>query len=53
MYQLHAWVQRHAPAFVVAILVLISFGGLVEITPLFVIENTIEKVDGMRPYTPL
>ncbi|HUA53893.1 MAG TPA: cytochrome-c oxidase, cbb3-type subunit II [Candidatus Sulfotelmatobacter sp.] len=53
LYDVHGWIQRHAPFFVIAILVAISFGGIVEITPLFVIENTIEKVDGMRPYTPL
>ena len=32
---------------------MVSIGGLVEIAPLFFIQNTIEKVDGMRPYTPL
>jgi cytochrome c oxidase cbb3-type subunit 2 len=53
LYNLHDWVQRHAAFFVIAILIAISFGGIVEVTPLFVIENTIEKVDGMRPYTPL
>ncbi|MBI3515392.1 MAG: cytochrome-c oxidase, cbb3-type subunit II [Proteobacteria bacterium] len=53
IYRLHEWVQRRAPFFLIGILVLISFGGIVEITPLFVIENTIERVDGMRPYTPL
>lgn len=42
----------------VALLGLFAFGavivgGLVEIAPLFWIDNTIEKVDGMRPYTPL
>jgi cytochrome c oxidase cbb3-type subunit 2 len=31
----------------------ISVGGLVEIAPLFFIDKTIEKVDGVRPYTPL
>jgi cytochrome c oxidase cbb3-type subunit 2 len=31
----------------------VVIGGLVEIAPLFWIDNTIEKVDGMRPYTPL
>ena len=34
-------------------LVLISIGGLVGIVPLFFIDGTIEKVQGMRPYTPL
>ena len=42
----------------VALLGLFAFGavivgGIVEIAPLFWIDNTIEKVDGMRPYTPL
>ena len=32
---------------------LIAIGGLVEISPLFYLESTIEKVKGMRPYTPL
>ena len=34
-------------------LIAVSIGGIVEIAPLFWIDNTIEKVDGMRPYTPL
>ena len=34
-------------------LVAVAIGGIVEIAPLFWIDNTIEKVDGMRPYTPL
>ncbi len=37
----------------IGILVVVAIGGLVEITPLFYLESTIEKVDGMRPYTPL
>ncbi len=31
----------------------VTVGGIVEIAPLFWIDNTIEKVDGVRPYTPL
>jgi cytochrome c oxidase cbb3-type subunit 2 len=38
---------------IVFILLLISVGGLVEIVPLFYLKNTIEKVDGVRPYSPL
>jgi len=37
----------------VGILVTIAIGGLVQIIPLFTIETTIERVQGMRPYTPL
>jgi cytochrome c oxidase cbb3-type subunit 2 len=35
------------------ILAVISIGGLVEIVPLFYINETVEKVEGVRPYTPL
>jgi len=35
------------------IIVTIAIGGLVEIVPLFTIGETIEKVDGVRPYSPL
>lgn len=38
---------------VVGILLLVSVGGIVEIVPLFYLKNTIEKVEGIRPYSPL
>jgi cbb3-type cytochrome oxidase cytochrome c subunit len=31
----------------------VTIGGIVEIAPLFYLQNTIEKVEGMRPYSPL
>ncbi len=37
----------------VAILVTVAIGGLVQIIPLYTMESTIEKVDGVRPYSPL
>ena len=37
----------------VAILITVSIGGLVQIVPLYTMDSTIEKVDGMRPYSPL
>ncbi|GAB4174420.1 MAG: cytochrome-c oxidase, cbb3-type subunit II [Thalassobaculales bacterium] len=52
-YAIHDWLQRRAIALVVGILAVVSVGGIVEIAPLFVIESTIEKVQGVRPYTPL
>ena len=36
-----------------ASLLVVTIGGLVEIAPLFWLENTIEEVDGVRPYSPL
>ncbi len=37
----------------IGVLIVIAIGGLVEIAPLFYLKSTIEKVDGVRPYTPL
>jgi len=51
--RLHGRFERRAVRFTFAILIVLSVGGLVEIAPLFAIENTVEKVEGMRPYTPL
>lgn len=49
----HGVVERNATLLLVAGLVTVSIGGIVEIAPLFYLENTIEKVEGMRPYSPL
>jgi cytochrome c oxidase cbb3-type subunit 2 len=35
------------------VVVTIAIGGLVEIVPLFTIGETIERVEGVRPYSPL
>ena len=34
-------------------LLVVTIGGTVEIAPLFYLENTIEEVEGVRPYSPL
>lgn len=52
-YSIHETLQKHSIKLLVGILAAVSVGGIVEIAPLFLIENTIEKVEGMRPYTPL
>lgn len=49
----HQKLERHSIAFAMMILFVASIGGIVEIAPLFTIENTVEEVEGMRPYTPL
>src|SRR5438034_5215859 len=49
----HQIFEKNSIILVAGILVVIAIGGLVEITPLFYLKSTIEKVDGMRPYTPL
>lgn len=49
----HEIFEKNPLILLVGILIVVSIGGLVEIAPLFYLENTIEKVKGMRPYTPL
>jgi cytochrome c oxidase cbb3-type subunit 2 len=49
----HHFVERNATLLLVGSLFVVSIGGIVEIVPLFYLENTIEKVEGMRPYSPL
>jgi cytochrome c oxidase cbb3-type subunit 2 len=53
MLERHALIERSGPLLLVLILITVSIGGLVEIVPLFTIESTVEKVQGVRPYTPL
>jgi cytochrome c oxidase cbb3-type subunit 2 len=49
----HKKIETHATLLAVLSLVVVAIGGIVEIAPLFYIQNTIEKVEGVRPYTPL
>jgi cytochrome c oxidase cbb3-type subunit 2 len=49
----HKTLERNITLLALAAFVAVIIGGIVEIAPLFWIDNTIEKVDGMRPYTPL
>ena len=53
MWKKHEKVETNIILMSALVLVTVSIGGLVEIVPLFTIESTIEKVDGVRPYTPL
>jgi len=49
----HKKLERNITLLGVAAFLTVTIGGIVEIAPLFWIDNTIEKVEGMRPYTPL
>jgi len=49
----HQILEKNATLLLVGSLLVVSIGGIVEIAPLFYLQNTIEKVEGMRPYTPL
>ncbi|WP_374645763.1 cytochrome-c oxidase, cbb3-type subunit II [Tabrizicola sp.] len=49
----HKAIETHATLLMVLSLLVVAIGGIVQIVPLFYLENTIEKVEGVRPYTPL
>jgi cytochrome c oxidase cbb3-type subunit 2 len=49
----HDRIEKNSILLLVLILLVVSIGGLVEIVPNFYLGSTIEKVSGVRPYTPL
>lgn len=49
----HKILETNATLLLVCSLLVVSIGGIVEIAPLFYLQNTIEDVAGMRPYSPL
>jgi len=53
MFEKHFILERNPILLVIATVIVVAIGGIVEIVPLFYLENTIEKVEGVRPYTPL
>jgi cytochrome c oxidase cbb3-type subunit 2 len=53
IFERHKRLERNSIVLTVCILVVVAIGGLVEIAPLFYLESTIERVQGVRPYAPL
>ena len=53
MLDKHKVLEKNATLLLIFSFLAVTVGGLVEIVPLFYLENTIEKVEGMRPYSPL
>ena len=49
----HEWIEKNPWLLIGLILVVVSFGGLVEIVPLFFQHSTTEPVAGLKPYSPL
>jgi len=49
----HDNIERNVGLLLILTMLAISAGGLVEIVPLFFIKETVEKVEGVRPYSPL
>lgn len=53
MLRLHYNIERISMGLVAAIIVVASIGGIVEIAPLFTIDETVAVPDDLRPHTPL
>jgi cytochrome c oxidase cbb3-type subunit 2 len=49
----HVLIERNLVLMAILTLITVSIGGLVQIIPLFTVEQTIERIEGMRPYSPL
>ena len=49
----HAVLEKNVTLLAIFAFLVVTIGGMVQIAPLFWLENTIEDVEGMRPYTPL
>lgn len=49
----HKKIERNVTLLAALAFVAVAIGGIVEIAPLFWIDSTVEKVEGVRPYTPL
>ena len=53
MFGLHYKLERHTIPFILAVAIVAGIGGIVEIAPLFTIDETVEEAPDMRVYTPL
>jgi cytochrome c oxidase cbb3-type subunit 2 len=49
----HEWIEKNPWLLIGLVLIVVSFGGLVEIVPLFFQKSTTEPVAGLKPYSAL
>lgn len=49
----HDKVEKNVGLMIILVIIVISFGGLVEIVPLFFLKDTTEPVQGLKPYSAL
>src|SRR4051794_14397901 len=49
----HKVIERNVTLLAILAFITVAIGGIVEIAPLFWIDSTVERVEGVRPYTPL
>ncbi len=49
----HKILETNATLLLIFSFLVVTVGGIVQLVPLYFLDSTIEKVEGMRPYTPL
>ncbi len=49
----HQILEKNVTLLAIFAFLVVTIGGIVQIAPLFWLENTIEDVEGVRPYSPL
>lgn len=49
----HHIIEKNLPLLLILVIISVAIGGVVQIIPLYTMESTIPKVEGVRPYSPL
>jgi len=49
----HRWIERRPVQMLVFALIAVLIGGLVEITPMMLVDDNVPKIASVKPYTPL
>ncbi len=53
MANFHEKIEQNIGLMIVLVILVVSVGGVVQITPLFFMHSTTEPVEGIKPYDPL
>lgn len=49
----HKWIERRPVQMLVASLILVLIGGIIEIVPMVMIDSNVPKIESVQPYTAL
>ncbi|GJM32878.1 MAG: bifunctional cbb3-type cytochrome C oxidase subunit I/II [Saprospiraceae bacterium] len=49
----HRWIERRPVQLLVASLIAVLIGGLVEIFPMVLVDENVPRIESVKPYTPL
>jgi cytochrome c oxidase cbb3-type subunit I/II len=49
----HRWIERKPVQFIIATVIAVAIGGIVEIIPTFLVKSNIPTITSVKPYTPL